>query len=98
VVVVRDGGAGERARGSGGDVVVRRSDGLHAYQLAVVVDDAADSVSDVCRGDALLGSTARQVALAGLFGLPVPAYAHVPLVLGEDGTRLAKPHGAVSLA
>jgi glutamyl-tRNA synthetase len=96
-VVVRDRVHGERARSVGGDVVVRRSDGLHAYQLAVVVDDAADGVTDVCRGDDLLGSTARQVALAGLLGLAVPEYAHVPLVLGEDGSRLAKRHGAVSL-
>jgi glutamyl-tRNA synthetase len=54
-------------------------------------------VTDVCRGDDLLGSTARQVALCELTGLVAPAYAHVPLVLGPDGRRLAKRHGAVSL-
>jgi glutamyl-tRNA synthetase len=81
-----------------GDVTVRRSDGLYAYQLAVVVDDAADGVTDVVRGDDLLGSTPRQAALQALLGLPRPAYAHVPLVLGQDGARLAKRHGAVPLA
>jgi glutamyl-tRNA synthetase len=81
-----------------GDVTVRRSDGLYAYQLAVVVDDAADGVTDVVRGDDLLPSTPRQAALQALLGLPRPVYAHVPLVLGEDGVRLAKRHGAVTLA
>jgi glutamyl-tRNA synthetase len=81
-----------------GDIVVRRSDGLYAYQLAVVVDDAADGVTDVVRGDDLLGSTPRQVALQGVLGLPTPAYAHVPLVLGADGARLAKRHGAPAVA
>lgn len=81
-----------------GDIVVRRSDGLYAYQLAVVVDDAADGVTDVVRGDDLLGSTPRQVALHGMLGLPTPAYAHVPLVLGADGARLAKRHGAPPVA
>ena len=80
-----------------GDIIVRRSDGLFAYQLAVVVDDAADGVSDVVRGDDLLGSTPRQVALQQMLGLPTPTYAHVPLVLGPDGERLAKRHGPVSL-
>jgi glutamyl-tRNA synthetase len=80
-----------------GDIIVRRSDGLFAYQLAVVVDDAADGISDVVRGDDLLGSTPRQVALQQMLGLPTPAYAHVPLVLGPDGERLAKRHGPVSL-
>ncbi len=79
------------------DIIVRRSDGLYAYQLAVVVDDAADGVSDVVRGHDLLASTPRQVALQQMLGLPTPAYAHVPLVLGPDGERLAKRHGAVSL-
>jgi glutamyl-tRNA synthetase len=81
-----------------GDIVVRRSDGLFAYQLAVVVDDAADGVTDVVRADDLLWSTPRQVALQHMLGLPTPAYAHVPLVLGPDGARLAKRHGAVTLA
>jgi glutamyl-tRNA synthetase len=81
-----------------GDMVVRRADGLYAYQLAVVVDDAADGVTDVVRGDDLLASTARQVLLGRLLGLPTPTYAHVPLVVGPDGERLAKRHGAPSVA
>jgi glutamyl-tRNA synthetase len=81
-----------------GDVVVRRRDGLHAYQLAVVVDDAAQGVTQVLRGDDLLPSTARQIALRAALGLePDPTYAHVPLLLGPDGARLAKRHGAPSL-
>ena len=68
-----------------GDMVVRRSDGLYAYQLAVVVDDAADGVTDIVRGADLRSSTPRQVALQGLLGLPTPRYAHVPLMLGADG-------------
>jgi len=80
------------------DVVLRRNDGVPAYNLAVVVDDAAQGVEEVVRGDDLLLSTPRQVHLAGLLGLPAPAYAHVPLVLGPDGQRLAKRHGAVTLA
>jgi glutamyl-tRNA synthetase len=97
-VEVRDRLHGSRSRPVGGDVIVRRSDGLYAYQLAVVVDDASDGVTDVVRGDDLLGSAARQVALQQLLGLPQPAYAHVPLVLGDDGERLAKRHGAVAVA
>ena len=97
-VEVRDRLHGSGPRPVGGDVIVRRSDGLYAYQLAVVVDDAADGVTDVVRGDDLLGSTARQVALQQLLALPQPAYAHVPLMLGEDGQRLAKRHGAVAVA
>jgi glutamyl-tRNA synthetase len=81
-----------------GDIVVRRSDGLHAYQLAVVVDDAADGVTDVLRGDDLLGSTPRQIVLQRLLGLPTPSYAHVPLLTGADGVRLAKRHASVSIA
>lgn len=80
------------------DVVLRRADGVPAYNLAVVVDDAAQGIGEVVRGDDLLASTPRQVHLARLLGLPVPAYAHVPLVLGPDGSRLAKRHGAVTLA
>jgi glutamyl-tRNA synthetase len=80
------------------DLVLRRNDGVPAYNLAVVVDDAAQGVEEVVRGDDLLDSTPRQVLLARLLGLPVPAYAHVPLVLGPDGARLAKRHGAVALA
>ncbi|MGZ4723091.1 MAG: tRNA glutamyl-Q(34) synthetase GluQRS [Ilumatobacteraceae bacterium] len=79
------------------DVVLQRNDGVPAYNLAVVVDDAAQGVTDVVRGDDLLATTSRQIELHRLLGLPVPRYAHVPLVLAPDGTRLAKRHGAVTL-
>jgi glutamyl-tRNA synthetase len=79
------------------DVVLRRNDGVPAYNLAVVVDDAAQGVTEVVRGDDLLASTPRQVLLQRLLGLPEPAYVHVPLVVGADGERLAKRHGAVTL-
>jgi glutamyl-tRNA synthetase len=80
------------------DVVLQRNDGVPAYNLAVVVDDALQGVTEVVRGDDLLPSSPRQVHLQRLLGLPTPRYAHVPLVLGTDGTRLAKRHGAVTLA
>jgi glutamyl-tRNA synthetase len=80
-----------------GDFVVARADGIPAYQLAVVVDDAAMGVTDVVRGDDLLSSTGRQLQLYAALGLAAPRFAHVPLVLGEDGARLAKRHGALSL-
>jgi glutamyl-tRNA synthetase len=79
------------------DFVVRRNDGAFAYNLAVVVDDAEQGVTEVVRGDDLLDTTPRQLLLARLLGLAEPAYAHVPLVLGPDGARLAKRHGAVTL-
>ena len=79
------------------DFVVRRNDGAPAYNLAVVVDDAAQGIDEVVRGDDLAETTPRQLLLARLLGLPAPAYAHVPLVLGPDGARLAKRHGAVTL-
>lgn len=84
-------------RGVVDDVVLRRNDGVPAYNLAVVVDDAAQHVSEVVRGDDLLSSTPRQVLLQRWLGLPTPAYLHVPLVLGGDGVRLAKRHGDVTL-
>ena len=80
------------------DFVLWRGDDTPAYQLAVVVDDADQSVREVVRGDDLLDSTPRQLELARLLGLPQPRYAHVPLVLGPDGARLAKRHGSVTLA
>jgi glutamyl-tRNA synthetase len=80
------------------DFVVRRNDGTAAYQLAVVVDDAAQGIDEVVRGADLADSTPRQILLARLLGLPEPRYAHVPLVLGPDGRRLAKRHGAVTLS
>jgi glutamyl-tRNA synthetase len=79
------------------DFVLQRNDGVPAYNLAVVVDDAAQGVDEVVRGDDLLRSTPRQIHLAHLLGLRVPGYVHVPLVLAPDGTRLAKRHGAVTL-
>jgi glutamyl-tRNA synthetase len=80
-----------------GDFVVRRADGTSAYQLAVVVDDAAMGITEVVRGDDLLNSTARQVLLYRALDLPVPDFAHVPLLLGEDGVRLSKRHHGVTL-
>ncbi|MFV1363446.1 tRNA glutamyl-Q(34) synthetase GluQRS [Mycolicibacterium elephantis] len=80
------------------DFVVRRGDGVAAYNLAVVVDDAAQGIDQVVRGDDLLPSSPRQAYLARLLGYPEPTYAHVPLVLNEDGARLAKRDGAVTLA
>jgi glutamyl-tRNA synthetase len=80
------------------DFVVRRNDGAFAYNLAVVVDDAEQRVGEVVRGADLLDSTPRQLWLASRLGLPAPRHAHVPLMLGPDGTRLAKRHGAVTLA
>ena len=84
-------------RAATGDFVVMRADGVAAYQLAVVVDDAAMGITDVVRGDDLLPSTARQLLLFRALGLAEPRFAHVPLVVGEDGARLAKRHGALSL-
>src|SRR5680860_1148607 len=72
------------------DVVLRRNDGTPSYNLAVVVDDGAQRVGEVVRGDDLLASTPRQIHLAGVLGLPAPGHAHVPLVLAPDGSRLAK--------
>ena len=80
-----------------GDFVIRRADGIPAYQLAVVVDDAAMAISDVVRGDDLLGSTARQLVLYRALGATPPRFAHVPLVLGPDGARLSKRHGSISV-
>ena len=73
-----------------GDFILRRSDGVYAYQLAVVVDDAAMGVTQVVRGSDLLSSTSRQIYLQRLLGLPEPEYGHVPLLLAADGRRLAK--------
>lgn len=83
---------------TGGDFVLRRADGIWAYQLAVVVDDAEAAISEVIRGQDLLGSTPRQIALYRALGYALPRFAHVSLVLDTDGNRLATRHGAVSIA
>lgn len=80
-----------------GDFLVRRADGLHAYQLAVVVDDIAMKITEVVRGADLLSSTPGQIALYRALGAEPPAFVHVPLVLGADGARLAKRHGSISI-
>ena len=79
------------------DFVLRRGDGTPAYNLVVVVDDAAQGVEEVVRADDLLSSTPRHAHLQHLLGLPEPRWLHVPLVLGPDGDRLAKRDGAVTL-
>ncbi len=81
-----------------GDFVVAKGDGTPAYQLAVVVDDHAMGVTEVLRGDDLLPSAFRQLELYDFFGWPPPQFAHVPLVVGPDGRRLAKRHGDTRLA
>ncbi|MDR3659994.1 MAG: tRNA glutamyl-Q(34) synthetase GluQRS [Mycobacterium sp.] len=80
------------------DFVLRRGDGVPAYNLAVVVDDAAQGVDQVVRGDDLLPSSPRQAYLAALLGYSQPTYAHVPLVLNSEGKRLAKRDGAVTVS
>ena len=80
-----------------GDFVLRRADGMWAYQLAVVVDDAFQQVSHVVRGEDLADNTARQILLQRALGLPTPAYLHVPLVLAADGQKLSKQNGAQPL-
>lgn len=80
-----------------GDFIVRRADGVHAYQLAVVVDDAAMGMTHVLRGDDLLSSTPRQLVLYRLLGLAAPSFTHVPLLCGPDGARLSKRHADLAL-
>jgi len=97
VVAIRDRRHGDRV-GVVDEFVVRRGDGVPAYNLAVVVDDAHQGIAEVVRGDDLLDGTPRQAWLCDRLGLPRPAWVHVPLVLGPDGRRLAKRHGAVTRA
>jgi glutamyl-Q tRNA(Asp) synthetase len=80
-----------------GDVVLRRADGVWAYQLAVVVDDAEQGISHVVRGQDLADNTPRQMALQQALGLATPKYMHTPLVLGPDGEKLSKQNGAQAL-
>ncbi len=92
-----DGFRGPQRGAIAGDFVVQKRDGGPAYQLAVVVDDCAQGVTEVLRADDLLPSTPRQLLLYRALGLEAPAFAHVPLVVGGDGLRLAKRHGDTSL-
>ncbi|CAN5444230.1 tRNA glutamyl-Q(34) synthetase GluQRS [soil metagenome] len=87
-----------RFEGAADDVVIRRNDGVPAYNLAVVVDDAAQGITHVTRGADLLTSTPRQRLVQELLKLPEVVYAHVPMVIASDGARLAKRHGAVTMA
>ena len=88
---------GDYAQTAGGDFILKRADGPYAYQLAVVVDDADQAITQVVRGGDLLGSTTGQVALQQALGLPTPAYAHLPLVIGANGEKLGKRDGALPL-
>ena len=100
-VLVRDELRGERSfdvSADVGDFLVRRRDGAFAYQLAVVVDDGLDGVTDVVRGDDLFSSAARQMLLQRALGLPTPRYWHLPLVQDEHGARLSKRRGDIGLA
>lgn len=77
-----------------GDFILKRADGVWAYQLGVVVDDAESGVTDVVRGADLLSSTGRQILLLQALGAPVPRYLHLPLVMGGNGQKLSKQNGA----
>ncbi|MDX1345279.1 MAG: glutamate--tRNA ligase [Sedimenticolaceae bacterium] len=79
------------------DLIIRRTDGSPTYNLTVVIDDADMEITHVIRGDDHLNNTPRQINLLQALGLPVPEYAHVPMILGDDGARLSKRHGAVSV-
>ena len=81
-----------------GDFVLKRADGIWAYQLAIVVDDAAQGITDVVRGEDLASNTARQILLQRRLGVATPRYLHTPLVLGADGEKLSKQNGAEAVA
>ncbi len=93
----RLGPQGQDVAAAVGDFVLQRADGLWAYQLAVVVDDAAQGVTHVVRGEDLADNTARQILLQRALGVATPAYLHTPLVLGADGAKLSKQNGAQAL-
>ena len=80
-----------------GDFILQRADGCFAYQLAVVVDDGAQGITDIVRGEDLADNTARQILLQRALGLPMPRYLHTPLVLGSDGDKLSKQNGATPI-
>jgi glutamyl-Q tRNA(Asp) synthetase len=87
----------QNVSGEVGDFVLKRADGLWAYQLAVVVDDAAQGITDIVRGQDLADNTARQILLQRALNLPLPRYLHTPLVLGANGEKLSKQNGAQAL-
>ena len=100
VITFRDRFAGvvsQRLASESGDIVLKRADGYWAYQLAVVVDDADQGVTDVVRGADLLDSTPRQIFLQRLLGVPTPRYLHVPVVRNENGEKLSKQTGALAV-
>lgn len=91
-------GAQQQDVARAGDFVLRRADGLWAYHLAVVVDDGAQGVTHIVRGEDLASSTPRHLLLGAALGLPAPVYLHTPLVCAPDGEKLSKQHGAEPLA
>ena len=91
------GAQAQRVAQAVGDFVLRRADGLWAYQLAVVVDDAAQGITHIVRGEDLADNTPRQMLLQHALGVPTPHYLHTPLVRAADGEKLSKQHGAPAI-